>query len=143
VAVHDSHGATAHDVAESGSPQCCVELAYHLPARNVTTYTPVLSRSVLVVSRAPRQALAAGIGLPESGLPPCGHRHPQLGGHFNPAQVAGLTGHNSLGFGGVFAERNTMTAAAIGGSPLEAASGWHLPRGLGPLSPLASELVRV
>jgi len=56
-----------------------------------------------------------------------GHGHPQLDqsvkSPFNPAQATGLT------------KRSTMPAAGLGGTPIAAASGWHLPSGLGPEQP--------
>jgi len=52
-----------------------------------------------VVSRVPSQEPAAGIQLPRSSSLSSGTATSQLGGRFNPAQINGLSGPISLGFG--------------------------------------------
>ena len=58
---------------------------------------------------------------------------------FNPAQITGMAGPNSLGFGGgVHTERNTMSAAAMAAST--SVEKWRLrPRAQSTREPLGNE----
>ena len=79
--------------------------------------TSVLPRRSSVFSRVFPPSACGGCDLAPP-PPPGGHRHPQLDqsvkSHLNPAQVTGLAGPNSLGFGGGVHREEHHVGSGIG-----------------------------
>ena len=133
--------------------------------------TAVLSSRASVFSRVPSRAPAAGISSPDQAPSRRGHRHSRLDqsakSRLNPAQITGLAGPNSLGFGGGFHREEHHLGSgdgwlhgsgpprhrgrvrrraggrdqALGGTPPGATKRRCLPRGLGRCRKWLSELV--